>query len=416
MIVPLAVAAAAVLLAVSVLAALSRALVEVGEAALERELAGRGSLERGRWILGRIPRVEWSVAFVRTAGRISFTVLVIAIACGFDEPMTPARLAAAWAVSLACLWLLTTAAASAFARHDPAGVIAAFLPTLRLIYVPLGPVRAVADLVDGAARRILAAPSEEVRREEELADAIEENQRQGLIDEQSAEILGNAVAFAETAVGAVMTPRPAIEGIAYTDDLAVIRDFVRRSGHSRIPVYRGSLDHVEGILYVKDLVPLLGAPAEGFELRRFLRPPHRVPESKPIGEQLRDFRDSKVHFALVVDEFGGTSGIVTIEDLIEELVGEIRDEHEPASDSAPPLRRLPDGSVEASGRATFEELCAALGTDVPGDEGYSTVAGFVLHRLGSIPREGAAFEHAGIRIEVTRATPSAVVAVRAARA
>lgn len=412
----LVVAAAAVLLAVSVLASLSRALVEVSEPALERELEERGRLERGRWILGRLPRVEWSVAFVRTAGRITFTVLVIAIACGFDEPPTPARLVAAWAVSLAGLWLLTTVAASAFARHDPAGVIAAFLPTLRIIYVPLGPVRAVADSVDGAVARILAAPSEEDRREDELADAIEENQRQGLIDEQAAEILGNAVAFGGTAVGAVMTPRPSIEGIAYTDDLAAIREFVRRSGHSRIPVYRGSLDHVEGILYAKDLVPLIGIAPEGFELRRYLRQPQRIPESKPIGEQLQDFRASKVHFALVVDEFGGTSGIVTVEDLIEELVGEIRDEHEPAADQQATVRVRPDGSVEASGRATIGELNAALGTEIPEDEAYSTVAGYVLHRLGTIPRAGESFVHSGVRIDVTGATPSSVVSVRASRA
>jgi CBS domain containing-hemolysin-like protein len=419
MTVPFAVAAIAILVAVSVLAALSRSLLEVSETALERELEARGRLERGRWVVGRLAQVEWAVAFARTAGRIGFTVIVLALVAGFDEPLTPARLAIAWVVAVAALWLLTTAAAGAFARHAPARVIASFLPTLRIFYVLLAPFRLVADLVDGLVARILGVSGTggaEERAEDELASAIEETQRHGLIDEQAAAILENAVEFGDTTVGAVMTPRPAIEGIEYTDDIAAIRDFARRSGHSRIPVYRGSLDHVDGILYVKDLVPLLGADAAGFRLRPFLRAPQRVPESKPLREQLRDFQQSKVHFAVVVDEFGGTSGILTIEDVIEELVGEIRDEHEPATDVHPVALRAADGWIEASGRLPIGDLGAALDAELPEDEGYETVAGFVLARFGSIPRRGDAFESQGIRFEVLEATPSAVIKVRARRA
>ena len=415
MTVPFAVAALAILVAVSVLAALSRSLLEVSESALERELEARGRLERGRWVVGRLAQVEWAVAFARTAGRIAFTIIVLALVSGFDEPLTPARLALAWVVAVAALWLLTTAAAGAFARHAPARVIASFLPTLRILYVLLAPFRAVADLVDGLVARLLGVGvgGEGERVEDELASAIEETQRHGIIDEQAPAILENAVEFGDTTVGAVMTPRPAIEGIEYTDDIAAIRDFARRSGHSRIPVYRGSLDHVDGILYVKDLVPLLGTDAAGFRLRPFLRAPMRVPESKPLREQLRDFQQSKVHFAVVMDEFGGTSGILTIEDVIEELVGEIRDEHEPVTDVLPAARRAADGWVEASGRLAIGDLGSALDVELPEDEGYETVAGFVLARFGSIPRAGDSFEAQGVRFEVLEASPTAVLKVRA---
>ena len=226
-------------------------------------------------------------------------------------------------------------------------------------------------------------------------------------------ILENVVEFGDTTVGAVMTPRPAIEGIEYTDDLAAIRDFARRSGHSRIPVFRGSLDQVEGILYVKDLVPLLGTAAEAFRLRPFLRAPMRVPESKPLREQLRDFQQSKVHFAVVVDEFGGTAGIVTIEDVIEELVGEIRDEHEPLGDAAPAVRPLGEGVFDAHGRVSIADLNGAIGTEIPEDAGYETVAGFVLERFGSIPRAGDSFVSHGLRFEVLEASPTTVLRVRA---
>lgn len=415
MTVSLTIAASALLMVVGILAALSRSLVAVSESALERELEERGQLARGRWCFGKLEQVEWAVSFARTAGLIGVAVLVIAIVSGFSEPLTAGRLATAWLVSLVALWLLTTAVAGAFARHDPAGVIVSSLPFLRMIYVPLAPVRAIADLVDGAVGRLTGSGTDEARGEEELVSAIEDTQRQGHIDEQAAAILENVVEFGDTTVGSIMTPRPAIEGIAYTDDLATIREFARRSGHSRIPVYRSSLDHVEGILYVKDLVTLLGVPATEFRLRPFLRVPQRVPESKPLREQLRDFQQSKVHFAVVVDEFGGTAGIVTIEDIIEELVGEIRDEHEPITDVQPVVRTLEDGSFEASGRVAIAEINSALGIEIPEDDGYETVAGFVLAHFGSIPKSGDAFESHGTRFEVAEASPTAVLRVRARR-
>ena len=146
-----------------------------------------------------------------------------------------------------------------------------------------------------------------------------------------------------------------------------------------------------------------------------LRQPMRVPESKPIQEQLRDFQQSKVHVAIVVDEFGGTAGLVTIEDILEELVGEIRDEHEPASDSAPTLWTAADGAIEASGHAPVADLNAALALEIPEDDGYETVAGFVLSRFGSIPRAGDAFTESGMRFTVLEATPAAVQRIRVER-
>jgi CBS domain containing-hemolysin-like protein len=317
---------------------------------------------------------------------------------------------------VALLWAFTSVAAGAFGRHAPAAVIASFLLPLRIVDVSLLPVRALARKVDALIGSSVGAADPAVRGEAELVSAIEDTQRQGLIDEHAAEILGNAVEFSDITVGAVMTPRPRIEGLAYTDDLDAIREMAVASGHSRIPVWRGSLDHVEGILYVKDLVRFLGRPGEGFRLRPLLREPIRVPESKPLQEMLRDFQHAKVHFAVVVDEFGGTAGIVTIEDVIEELVGEIRDEHEPASDSHPSVHASGDGVFEASGRAPIAELNAAMGTEFPDDEGFETVAGLLLARLGHIPRAGDRLEDSGVVFEVLEATPYAVKRVRAARA
>ncbi len=405
-----------VLLAVAVLSALSRSLVQVSESALERTLEERGRLERARWIFGHLEQVEWAVAFLRTAGRTGFFALVLAIVVGIDNELTAGALAGAWIGSVVVIWLFTSVVGGALARYAPAEMIASFLPALRAMYLLLAPLRALADAVDGLIRRMARGrETEEERQEEELLSSIEDTQRTGAIDQVSATILENTIEFGDTTVGAVMTPRPAIEGIEYTDDLAVIREFIRTAGHSRIPVYRGNLDHVEGILYVKDLVPYLGRDGEAFELRPILRQPMRIPEAKPAHDQLIAFQREKVHLAIVVDEFGGTSGIVTIEDLLEELVGEIRDEHEPASDSAPGIRRIDDTTVEISGRLPICDLNAALGLAIPEDAGYETVAGFALEHLGSIPTPGTAFRAHGAAFTVTGATPTAVLAVRATR-
>ncbi len=408
--------AALMLVAAGMFAALSRSLLQVSESALERELEARGRLDAGRWMLGRLDQVEWAVSLARTACRIGFAGLLLAAFAGFEEPLTVERLAAAWAVAVALLWAFTSVAAGALGRHAPAKVIASFLFPLRIVDVCLLPLRAVARKVDAMIGSSVGAPDAAMRGEAELVSAIEDTQRQGLIDEHAAEILENAVEFSDITVGAVMTPRPRIEGLACTDDLDAIREMAVASGHSRIPVWRGSLDHVEGILYVKDLVRFLGRSREGFQLRPLLREPIRVPESKPLQEMLRDFQHAKVHFAIVVDEFGGTAGIVTIEDVIEELVGEIRDEHEPASDSHPSVHASGDGAFEASGRAPIAELNAAMGTEFPDDEGFETVAGLLLARLGHIPRAGDRLEDSGVVFEVLEATPYAVKRVRAARA
>src|SRR5205823_1427278 len=129
--------------------------------------------------------------------------------------------------------------------------------------------------------------------------------------------------------GQIMTPRPEIVALGVDASLTQIKQTIEESGHSRIPVYNGTLDHIVGVLYARDLLHHVGQPAQKFDVRTVLRPPLYVPETKPLPDLLRDFRLQKVHIAIVSDEYGGTAGLVTIEDVMEELVGDISDEHEP---------------------------------------------------------------------------------------
>ncbi|MBL9140457.1 MAG: DUF21 domain-containing protein, partial [Phycisphaerae bacterium] len=235
--------AAAVLAASAILAALSRALVQASESQLERELQERGLLERGRWMLGRLERVEWTVALLRTIGRMSFFAIVLLMTVGLDGALTLEGLAIAGLSSVLLLWLITGVVSGGFARYAPTEAIVAFLPLLRGSYLALYPLVLVASAVEGVVRRIVGGGSPTERQEEELLSSIEDTHRQGAIDEVSAAILENVVEFGDTTVGAVMTPRAAIRGIAYSDDLASIRSFIEDAGHSRIPVWEGSLDN-----------------------------------------------------------------------------------------------------------------------------------------------------------------------------
>jgi CBS domain containing-hemolysin-like protein len=180
-------------------------------------------------------------------------------------------------------------------------------------------------------------------------------------------------------------------------------------------VYEDSLDQVVGVLYVKDLVRWLGADARDFRLRPLLRDPIRVPESKRVSDLLREFQRGKVHMAIVVDEYGGTAGLVTIEDVLEEIVGEIRDEHDTAEAAEPGFRETAPGVLEADGRCAVADLNARLETRLPEDEGYDTVAGLVLARLGRVPEAGAVVEGGGARITVLAAGPTAITRVRVER-
>ncbi|MFM7808186.1 MAG: hemolysin family protein, partial [Planctomycetota bacterium] len=327
---------------------------------------------------------------------------------GKDGVITWVPVLGSFAFAAVLVWFFTSVISSAVARYASAGLLSGTLPMLRLLDMALRPLTKPAEIVDEAVKRLVGANLVEDEAEEDLLRSIEDTERQGGIDATSAQMMENVVEFSDTLVGSIMTPRTAIEGIEYTDDLAAIRGFIHDDGHSRVPVYEESLDHVVGVLYVKDLVRWVGAAAGDFKLRPLLREPIRVPESKPLQEMLRDFQHAKVHFAVVVDEFGGTAGIVTIEDVIEELVGEIRDEHEPASDSHPSVHAAAGGAFEASGRAPIAELNAAMGTEFPEDEGFETVAGLLLARLGHIPRAGDRLEDSGVVFEVLEATPYAV--------
>ncbi len=232
---------------------------------------------------------------------------------------------------------------------------------------------------------------------------VEESEREGNIGETEREMLEAIVDFRTATADEVMTPRIDIEGIEKTDDLNAIKEIVIEEGHSRFPVYEETVDQIVGILYVKDLLPFLGKDAAEFQMEPLLRDVPFIPESRRISDLLVEFQTNKIQMAIVLDEYGGTAGLVTIEDVIEEVVGEIRDEHEKGDDEEPTLTKQDAHTFDVDARFHIDDLNDELGTNLPEDTDFDTVGGFIFSSLGRIPAVGEEFELENLQIRILEA-------------
>jgi putative hemolysin len=223
-------------------------------------------------------------------------------------------------------------------------------------------------------------------------------------------MLEKIIELSDRSAGEIMTPRTDVDGMEVVQELMRVRQAVLDIGHSRIPVYEESLDNIVGILYVRDLVSFVGSE-EDFALKELLREPYLVPESKPVVDLLSEFKLRKVHLAIVLDEYGGTAGLVTIEDILEEIVGEIQDEYE-EDEVEPAIQEIGMGVHEADARVEIPHLEDQLDIDLSEDREYDTVGGLVFAELGRIPEVGESFEIEGHKVTVTDAERTKVLKVR----
>lgn len=222
--------------------------------------------------------------------------------------------------------------------------------------------------------------------EQEIKTLIELGEEQGAIHVEEKEMINSIFEFGETTVREIMIPRidmVCLEIKSSSDDLTGI---IRDKGHSRIPVYENQIDHIKGVVHVKDLIPLLGSSGLIINIQKLARPAFFVPESKKIDDLLREFQQEKTHMAIVVDEYGGTAGLVTLEDVIEEIVGEIQDEYD---EEQPLYRTLDESTFLVDGRISIEELNEILPDPIPQEEGddYDTLGGLIYHITGNVPNK-----------------------------
>jgi CBS domain containing-hemolysin-like protein len=241
---------------------------------------------------------------------------------------------------------------------------------------------------------------------------LEAGEEQGLIERDEQRLLRSIVDFGDTLVREVMTPRPDIVAIPADATLDELRELFRDQEYSRIPVYQENLDNILGIVFVKDLVLLTEADGGHRSIASLVRPAVFVPETKRVPELLKEFQRKQVQMAIVVDEYGGTAGLVTLEDLLEEIVGEIRDEYDVETE---PIVDEGNGSWVFSAKASIDEVRDRLGVEIE-PEGFETVGGYVLTRIGRVPAVGETFELDGLQVEVLEAERRRIHKVRFRRA
>jgi len=232
---------------------------------------------------------------------------------------------------------------------------------------------------------------------EEVKSLIQEGAAKGIFNETEKELIHSVFEFADTPVKAVMIPRPEIHAIEVHASLAEVAKSFVDSGFSRIPVYEGELDRIIGILYNKDVFKALQEKSD-FRIRDHLHPAFFVPSSLPISELLKQLQRRRLAIALVVNEFGEVEGLATLEDLLEEIVGEIRDEYD--REERGPVEHLPDGSMVIQGSTLLKDLKSDYGLPFEESPDYLTLAGFVLAQLKRIPRGGERVEYNGYRLTI----------------
>jgi len=230
----------------------------------------------------------------------------------------------------------------------------------------------------------------------EIQQVIDESEERGLIDQEEGEMIEGIFDLKQTVAREIMIPRTHI--VAIPDDCTVqdLLQIVIDSGHSRIPVYHGNVDHITGIVNAKDLLPLWLSGSPEFRVNEITRPPFFVPETKRVKDLLSELRSKKSHLAVIVDEYGGTAGLVTIEDIIEEIIGEIRDEFDVEEDL---FVRQDDGSIIVNAMANLDDVEEHLGVVLPRG-GYDTLGGFIIHLLGKVPRKGEEIRFEGLRMVI----------------
>ena len=234
---------------------------------------------------------------------------------------------------------------------------------------------------------------------EEIQDLMDEGMARGLVSDEESHMVHGVLELRETQAHSIMVPRTEMSAAPQDATLGEVLQLVRECGHTRIPIYSGTIDKIEGILHAKDLLKLWGESLHVTIPPNLLRRPFFVPETKPLAELLRELKERQTHMAVVTDEYGGTAGIITIEDILEEIVGEILDEHDK---DTPFLTVQDDGTAVVDARMEAEKLEEFLRFKLPRGD-YESVGGFIIHLLGRIPEPGERIPFQGINMVIKKA-------------
>lgn len=370
--------------------------------------ADRERLARLREMLGDEDRLVLAVTALRgiatTAGLVALTAAVVAVqATSFHGSNEWTAWLAAAVLGTVLFFAIGHLVPHTIGEHRAEPVIIRCLPSVHYVRLSASP---LLWLFNGLVRLGLRVANVNVRHEaeeikDEILSAALAGHDEGVIDEHTKDVIKNLIEFRDVSVGEVMTSRPEIASVDANDDLQTMLKKALEQQFSRLPVTeKTNLDKIVGILMVKDLFRLALEKKE-VDVRTLFRPPIFVPETKKVAELLKELRAKKTHMAIVADEYGGTAGLVTIEDCIEEIIGEIDDEHDTAE--KPPIRKLSEFELDLDAKVAIEQVNDEIGTKLPEEQEVETIGGFLTVRLGKIPSKGDKLALNGYLFTVTEA-------------
>jgi len=334
---------------------------------------------------------------------IAITVLVTSLYLAMEVTQPLPR---AFITMVFCFLLFREVIPNIVARKNPEKVLVLLLPAFRIYARIVNPIsRPLARLVSYFVSN--GDKPDEKATEEEVQAFLDAGKAEGILEGDEGRMVKSILYLGDKVVREVMTPRTEIVAIPESATVGELRALFAEQKYSRVPVYREDLDHVVGLVYVIDLIAAHDAPPDA-SFRSMIREGSFVPESKKLGDLLRELQRARETLSMVVDEYGGVCGLVTVEDILEEIVGEIHDEFDEVE---PEIVQEREGVFLASGRADIDDLKELLHLDVNGS-GFETVSGYVLDAAGRIPRSGDVIDHEGVRIEVVDADGQRINKVR----
>jgi CBS domain containing-hemolysin-like protein len=381
-------------------------------APLEDAFAGPRGKAKLEVLEKNLSALRWTMSFCRSLANI---VLIIALMKAFGVLGGIGwGLVAAVLVAMGIIAVFSIAIPQVWASYAGEKVLRATLGIQMAIRYIFYPVAAVMNAFDLPIRRLSGVVAGEANEaaKAEILQAASEGVAGGAVDAEEVDMIESVMEFGETRAAEIMTPRTELFAIPADMPWPMAAEQIVVAGHTRVPVYERDMDNIIGVLYAKDLLRLVGQDKD-VPLREIIRKPFFVPETKPLDDLLRDFKRLKIHMAIILDEYGGTAGICTIEDLLEQIVGDISDEYD--RDEPDEMKRISETVAEIDSRMYVDDLNDALGLELPEDEDYDTVAGFVFSELGYIPQVGEKLDTHGARFSVLAADERKIIRLRVER-
>jgi CBS domain containing-hemolysin-like protein len=358
-------------------------------------------------------RLALSCSFYRLVSNIGILLLMLLLLNTFGATQEQFIIYILGCVFAALIILIfSLAIPSAWAKYSGHKVLSRCHKLLTFFSAIISPVIYLYQFIDALTRRLagVTESSPEEEQEEKQEEFLSGLEVAGIADAEEQEMIENVLELTDTTVDEIMTPRTDVIAINADSDRKTVLETITNAGHSRLPVYEDNIDKIVGMIYAKDLLMEIDREQEDFKVREKMREAYFVPETKHLRELLHEFQNQKLHVAVVLDEYGGTAGIVTIEDILEELVGEITDEYEKTP--IKPISNLGDSTYEVDARTSVDDVNDELDLELPEEEDYDSIGGFVFSYLGYIPKTGEKFGYEGIEFTINSAEPRRIRRIR----